>query len=86
MSLTFGLFTQASDSGTQGPLVLYFAYILLSGMSGMGLLMVKNPSILNRVTALVYAGKSSFWHSIPLLFMMSQCNFTVVFIINGYML
>ena len=32
--------------------------MLLSGMSGMGLLMGKNPSIFNRVTAHVHTGKT----------------------------
>ena len=52
----------------------------------MGLLMGKTGPNFNRVDALVHTGKNSFWHIDPLLFIISQLNFTVRFIIKGYIL
>ena len=62
-----------------------FAYILLSAMSGMGLLMGKIRPFLTELLPF-FVSKNGFWPVIPLLFMITEWNFTDMLHIKGYIL
>ena len=53
----FGLYTQVSDSGPHGPLVLKFCIHIVIRDELYKIVNRQNPSIFNRVTALVHTGK-----------------------------
>ena len=65
---------------------LIFAYILLLGMSGMGLLKGKiRPFLIQSYCPCPY-WKKLFWPVIAKLFVISEWNFTDMFQIKGYIL
>ena len=63
-----------------------FCIHIVIGDEWYGIVNGQNPSIFNGVTALFRIGKNGFWPVIPLLFMISEWNFTDMLHIKGYIL